>query len=274
MKLKSKKIIKYKGKVHDISVRNTHTYNVEGLAVHNSAGGTLVAYMLGITGINPIPHDLIFERFYNAGRNTKDRVSYPDIDVDVPVHKRQEMINYIKEKYGHNRVCHIATFGALKGKGAIKEVLRVNNVCEPKEIDLITAHIPEDFKIADVMEESDETSVLRWVLQNEPKELSDWCFLNEDGTLGGDYAEYFRQAINLEGTYKSRGKHPSGIIISPTELDTTCPMMWDSKSEEKIAGLNMGDLEEIGLVKFDILGLLALDKLIGVRNLLANGKVE
>lgn len=274
MKLKSKKIIKYKGKVHDISVKNTHTYNVEGLAVHNSAGGTLVAYMLGITGINPIPYDLIFERFYNAGRNTKDRVSYPDIDVDVPVHKRREMIDYIRNKYGHNRVCHIATFGALKGKGAIKEVLRVNNVCEPKEIDLITAHIPEDFKIADVMEESDETSVLRWVLQNEPKELADWCFLNEDGTLGGDYAEYFRQAINLEGTYKSRGKHPSGIIISPTELDTTCPMMWDSKSEEKIAGLNMGDLEEIGLIKFDILGLLCLDKLMGVRNLLANGKVE
>lgn len=243
-------------------------------AARGSGAGSLVAYLLGITCIDPIPFDLIFERFYNAGRNTKDKVSYPDIDVDVPVHKRQLIIDYIRGKYGADRVCHIATFGSLQGKGAIKEVLRVHNVCEAKEIDHITAQIPPEFQIMDALEESGEESVLRWTLENEPSNLSDWVFLNDDGTLGGQYAEYFEQAINLEGVYKSRGKHPSGIIISPSSLDAICPMMWDIKSEEKIAGMNMGDLEELGLVKFDVLGLLALDKLMGVRNLLLRGKIE
>lgn len=239
-----------------------------------SCCGSLTSYLLEISGIDPIPYDLLFERFYNAGRNTKDKVSYPDIDVDVPVHKRKEIIEYIKGKYGEDRVCHIATFGSLQGKGAIKEVLRVHNVCEAKEIDHITANIPPEFQIMDAMEESGEESVLRWTLENEPHNLSDWVFLNEDGTLGGQYAEYFQQAINLEGVYKSRGKHPSGIIISPTILDETVPMMWDNNSSEKISGMNMGDLEELGLVKFDILGLLALDKLMGVRNMLLKGTIE
>jgi len=90
-----------------------------------SAAGCLVSYLIDITSIDPIKHDLIFERFYNAGRNTKERVSMPDIDMDVPINQREQVIEYIKNKYGADNVSQMITFNTLKGRGALKDVLRV-----------------------------------------------------------------------------------------------------------------------------------------------------
>ena len=81
MKLTKKKTIKYQGKVHDISVENSHTYNVEGLGVHNSAAGCLVSYLIGITSIDPIRYGLLFERFYSAGRNVPEHISFPEFSL-------------------------------------------------------------------------------------------------------------------------------------------------------------------------------------------------
>jgi DNA polymerase-3 subunit alpha len=239
-----------------------------------SGAGSLVSYLLGITYVDPIPNGLIFERFYNAGRNTKDRVSLPDIDVDFPIKKRKGVVTYLKQKYGADRVCQMATFGRLMGRGALKEVLRVNSACEYEEMNRISKTLPQEHEISDQLEAADETSIIRWTLEYEPKLVGDWCKLQEDGRLTGEYAPYFEQAIRLEGTYKSQGKHAAGIVISAEPLDQVCPMIHDKNSDEKIAGMSMNDLESMGHVKFDILGIALLDKLQGVNNLLQFGKVE
>ena len=239
-----------------------------------SGAGSLVSYLIGITTIDPIKHGLLFERFYNPGRNTAERVSLPDIDVDFPMTKRKQVIDYVREKYGREYVCHMATFGRMQGKGAIKEVFRVNNACDFATSNEISKGLPEDAEINDKLEEAGETSVIRWTLMNEPKELADWVTMNDDGTLSGDYAQYFAQAIRLEGTYKSQGKHAAGIIISGEKLDKICPMIHDKNSDEKIAGMYMGDLEAMGITKFDFLNIAALDKLMATNNLLRYGRIE
>ena len=94
-----------------------------------SAAGCLISYLVGITQIDPLEFDLLFSRFYNAGRNTKDHVSLPDIDMDVPTQHRDDVISYLKEKYGNDRVSQMLTFGRLQGRSALKEVLRVFNAC-------------------------------------------------------------------------------------------------------------------------------------------------
>lgn len=243
-------------------------------AARGSGAGALTSYLLGITCIDPIPGDLIFERFYNDGRNTADRVALPDIDVDFPKFKRDEIIDYIKNRYGRDKVCQMVTFGRMQGRGAIKEVLRVHDACSHNEANIITKNIPHEAEIADQLELSGEESILKWVLENEPKLLNDYCRMEDDGTLSGDYAVYFEQAIRLEGTFKSQGKHAAGIVISADPLNEVCPMMVDKSTDELIAAIDMNDLEKMGHVKFDILGVTALDKLMGVNNLLKYGKIE
>ena len=233
-----------------------------------SAAGCLISYLLNITSIDPIKYELLFSRFYNRGRNTKDHISLPDIDIDFPITKRQYVIDYLRTKYGKDRVCQMATFGRLQGRGALKEVLRVNNVCDFETMNLITKNLPQEAEINDQMEESDETSIIRWTLQNEPQDLIDWCKMDEEGNLSGEYAQFFEQAIRLEGTYKSQGKHAAGVIVAAEPLDKVCPMIRDKNSDEKIAGMNMGDLESMGHVKLDILGVVVLDKLMKTNDLL------
>jgi DNA polymerase-3 subunit alpha len=269
MKLTKKKTIKYSGKVHDISVENSHTYNVEGLGVHNSAAGCLISYLIGVTQIDPVEYDLLFERFYNAGRNTSDYISLPDIDMDVPGNKRDKVIEYLKTKYGSDHVSQMITFGRLQGRSAIKEVLRVHEACSFSEMNTITKSIPNEAEISDQLAdmEDDERSIIRWALINNADELRDFCHINDNGELEGDYAEYFKQAIDIEGTFKTQGKHAAGIVISANKLNEVCPMVNQRGSSEKIAGLEMSDLEALGHVKFDILGITLLDKLMYIQKL-------
>jgi len=270
MKLTKKRTFNYKGKVHDISVENSHTYNVEGLGVHNSAAGCLISYLVGITQIDPVEYDLLFERFYNAGRNTKDNISLPDIDIDVPTNKRDNVIEYLKNKYGHGHVSQMITFGRLQGRSAIKEVLRIHEACSFAEMNTITKSIPNEAEISDQLAEMDneERSIIRWALINNANDLRDFCYIDENGQLSGDYAEYFEQAIDIEGTFKTQGKHAAGVVISANKLNEVCPMVNQRDStEEKIAGLEMSDLEALGHVKFDILGITLLDKIMKIKEL-------
>ncbi len=233
-----------------------------------SGAGCLTSYLTNITGINPLPYDLLFERFYNSGRNTKDHISFPDIDIDFPVDFREPVMNYIRDKYGHKNVSQLITFGRLQGKSAIKEVLRIHEACDFDTMNEITRQIPGEAEIMDKLEEAKETSILRWVLENEPKQLEKWCRMKDDGSLEGEMAVYFQQAIRIEGTYKSSGKHAAGLVISSDNLNDVCPMVRDKNKEEKIAGLEMEDLEAMGHIKFDILGVASLSKLQKVRDLL------
>jgi len=240
-----------------------------------SAAGCLVSYLIGITSIDPIRYNLFFDRFYNSGRNTKDRVSMPDIDVDVPINKRETIIEYIKNKYGHDKVSQMVTFNTIKGRGALKDVLRVYGNISFEEMNLITKNIPDESKIADELqemkEETGEASIIRWALENNADKLKEWCYIDENDELQGPLAKRFEQAIRLEGTKSNQSKHAAGIAISAEPLNETCPMVYDSKNEQLIAGMEMQDLESLGIIKFDILGVAMLDKIMTIQDLLSEG---
>ena len=233
-----------------------------------SAAGCLVSYLIGVTQVDPIEHGLIFERFYNAGRNTEDHISLPDIDIDVPATKRDETIDYIRDKYGRDKVGQMVTFGRLQGRSALKEVLRMNQACSYDEMNVITKSLPHEHEISDQLADMGGQSVIEWALANQPDTLRDYCRIKDDGTLEGDYSKLFEQAMRIEGTFKSQGKHAAGVVISSNSLDKVCPMVRDKKGSEKIAGMEMNDLEAMGHVKFDILGVSLLDKIMGIKSLL------
>lgn len=240
-----------------------------------SAAGCLVSYLIGITSIDPLKYNLIFERFYSAGRNTKDRVSLPDIDVDVPILKREDVISYIKDKYGHENVSQMITFNTMKGRGALKDVLRVYGNITFEEMNKITKHIPDEAKISDELqemrEETGEASIIRWALENNSEELKEWCYIDDSGELQGPLAKRFEQAIRLEGTKTNQSKHAAGIAMSSIPLHEICPMIYDGKNDQSIAGMEMQDLEAIGVIKFDILGIALLDKVMSISDLLYQG---
>lgn len=241
-----------------------------------SAAGCLVSYLIGITSIDPIKYSLLFERFYNAGRNTKDRISMPDIDVDVPITERDTIIRYIKDKYGYEKVSQMITFNTLKGRGALKEVLRVHDNISFEEMNNITKHIPDEAKIADELQElKDEegsASIIKWALENNGDKLKEWCYFDEQGQLNGPLAKRFEQAIRIEGTKYNQSKHAAGIAIAAKSLSDICPMIYDSKTDQNIAGLEMNDLDALGVIKFDILGIALLDKMMLINDYVDNKK--
>ena len=240
-----------------------------------SAAGCLVSYLIGITSIDPIKYNLLFDRFYNAGRNTDDHIYMPDIDVDVPIDKREEIIEYIKNRYGKDKVSQMITFNTIKGRGALKDVLRVYGNISFDEMNKITKNIPDEAKIADELqqmkEDTGEASIIRWALENNADKLKEWCYIDENNQLQGPLAKRFEQAIRLEGTKSNQSKHAAGIAISSEPLHETCPMVYDSKNKQMIAGMEMQDLESIGVIKFDILGIAMLDKVMNISQMLKEG---
>lgn len=272
MKIKSKKIIHYKGKVNDLSIENSHTYNVESLAVHNSAAGSIVAYLTNITEVDPIEYGLLFERFYNAGRNSPGKISYPDIDSDFPIEKREDVKKFIIERWGQDRVGNITTFGKLKGKAALKEVLRIKQRCSHAEMNKITSFIPDEGKISDKLremeEEEGESSIIKWALENS-NSFNEWVKI-KDGKLEGPFSIDFNQAIQLEGCVKSHGTHAGGVVIGRYPLVENCPLLHDG--DKRKVGFDMGDCEKIGHLKMDILGVKAIDD-VALTSSLINGEI-
>jgi DNA polymerase-3 subunit alpha len=135
----------------------------------------------------------------------------------------------------------------------------------------ITKYIPDEAAISDQLAEMDEEdrSIIRWALLNHADDLRDYCYIDQEGNLRGDYSEFFEQAIQIEGTFKTQGKHAAGVVISKEPLYLVCPMVNQKHGTEKIAGLEMADLEALGHVKFDVLGINLLDKLMYIEDLLA-----
>lgn len=234
-----------------------------------SAAGCLISYLIGITQIDPVEYDLLFERFYNAGRNADGYISLPDIDMDVPAQKRDNVIQYLKDKYGNLHVSQMITFGRLQGRSAIKEVLRINEACSFAEMNAITKSVPNEAEISDQLAEmdDDDRSIIKWALLNRSKELQDFCQIDDSGNIVGEYSEFFKQAIEIEGTFKTQGKHAAGVVISAKPLHQVCPMVKQKSGIEKIAGLEMADLEALGHVKFDVLGINLLDKLMKIKDM-------
>lgn len=199
-----------------------------------SAAGSVIAYALGITDLDPIKYDLMFERFLNP-----ERVSMPDIDVDFCYKKREQVINYVKSKYGVKNVCQIITFGRMMGRGAIKDVGRVMGLSY-NEVDKIAKLVPEDRSgktpLHQIIQDSEE---IRQISQNDTriKKLLDL-------------------AIQLEGLPRQPGKHPAGVVIAPTPL-TNYVALYNGK-EGITTQIDMKYLEQLGMLKIDILGLKTL----------------
>ncbi len=198
-----------------------------------SGAGSLVAYVLFITDIDPIEFKLLFERFINP-----ERVSMPDFDIDFCQDRRGRVIEYVEQKYGKENVSQIITFGKLQAKAVLKDVGRVLGL-QFSETDQITKLFPDELniKLKDAFEQSAD---LRAKIESEPKLQKVW--------------EY---ALKLEGLYRNAGMHAAGVIITEEPIVTYCPL-YVSKDGDVVTQFDKDYSEKIGLVKFDFLGLKTL----------------
>ena len=201
-----------------------------------SGAGSLVAYALGITDLDPIPYGLLFERFLNP-----ERKSMPDIDVDFCFERRDEVIAYVKQKYGEDRVAQIVAFGTLKGKQAIKDVGRVLGF-NYAETDRIAKLYPAPKQGKDYP--------LEKALEMEPR-------LREVRDAGPREKELFENALKLEGLFRQTTKHASGIVISNRPLVEDVPLFVDP-DQLLLTQYAYNEIDSIGLIKFDFLGLKTL----------------
>jgi DNA polymerase-3 subunit alpha len=199
-----------------------------------SGAGSLVAWSLGITELDPIEHDLLFERFLNP-----ERVSLPDFDVDFCMERRDEVIEYVTRRYGHERVAQIITHGTMAAKAVVRDVGRAMD--HPYGyVDKIAKLIP--FEIGMTLERA---------LEIEPQ-LADRYKSEEDVRALLDTAR------RLEGLARSAGKHAGGVVIAPGPLTDFMPLYCEQGGKQTVTGFDMEDVEKLGLVKFDFLGLRTL----------------
>lgn len=190
---------------------------------------------------------------------TKASTALPDIDVDFPTTYREKSIEYVKSKYGNDKVCQITTFGRLSGRSAIKAVMRVKGIYDFETMNTVTENIPDEAAISDQLEDTHEDSIISFLLHHDPDTISDYARI-ENGEIVGDFAEVFKEAIAIEGIFQNKGKHAAGVIISSEKISDEVPMTL-ARDGSVIADLDMGDLEKIGLVKFDFLGVDILNKI-------------
>ena len=196
-----------------------------------SGAGSLAAWALQITNLDPIKYNLLFERFLNP-----ERISMPDFDIDFCIEGRETVINYVKDKYGHDNVCQIITFGTMMAKGVIKDVARALGI-PFEDSNMITGLIPEQLKIT-----------LKEALEQEPR-------LKELVDNNNNVRNLFDIAYRLEGLTRHASKHAAGIVISPEAVDEVLPVYIPSKTDELVTQYDMTELEYLGFIKIDFLGL-------------------
>ena len=201
-----------------------------------SAAGSLVAYSLKITDLDPIPYNLLFERFLNP-----ERVSMPDIDVDFCQSRRGEIIDYVTQKYGKFNVAGVITFGKLLAKGVIRDVARVCDM-PYAEADAMAKLIPDELNITLKDAYEKEPKIAELISKN-PKAAKIWKF-----------------ALDLEGLNRNAGQHAAGVVISNEELWNKTPLFRQPNSPEDrfVTQYSLKYLEDVDLIKFDFLGLKTL----------------
>ena len=214
-----------------------------------SGAGSIVAYALGITDIDPLLYDLLFERFLNP-----ERVSMPDFDVDFCNERRGEVVDYVTRKYGYDQVGGICTFGTLKTKAVLKDVARVLDI-DFNESNAITKVVPDDKPPKDWTK-----SKVEYYVESVPE-------LKAFYDRGGVYKELFETAAILEGMNRNISTHACGKVIGKSMLTDFVPLYKDQKSGEITSEYTMDIIEPCGLVKMDFLGLKTLDVLKNTENL-------
>lgn len=195
-----------------------------------SAAGSLVSYVLYITDVDPLKYDLLFERFLNP-----ERITMPDIDIDFPDHRRDEVIEYVANKYGEAHVAQIVTFGTLAAKAALRDVGRAFGL-NTKELEGLSRTVPSQLGIS-LKDAYAQSERLR-------------AFVNESSTN----QRLFETAVKLEGLPRHTSTHAAGVVISEEPLVNTVPISEGSQSVY-LTQYAMDDLEEVGLLKMDFLGL-------------------
>ncbi len=196
-----------------------------------SAAGSLVAWALQITDIDPLRYNLLFERFLNP-----ERVSMPDIDIDFCIEGRERVIEYVRTKYGHDKVCQIITFGTMLAKGVIKDVARVLNF-PFEDSNALTDLIPDQLKIT-LTQACEQEPALQQLRDSNPR-------INE----------LFDIALRLEGLTRHASKHAAGIVISPEPIKEVLPVYIPPKTCDLVTQYAMTELETLGFLKMDFLGL-------------------
>ncbi|MBZ7951524.1 DNA polymerase III subunit alpha [Campylobacter molothri] len=211
-----------------------------------SAAGSLVAYCLKITDLDPLPYSLLFERFLNP-----ERVSMPDIDVDFCQDRRGEVIDYVIDKYGSDKVAQVITFGKLLARGVIRDVARVCDMSIP-DADELAKLIPEELKIT-----------LDSAYEKEPK-IKEFIDRHPKGHEVWEYAKA------LEGLNRNAGMHAAGVVISNESLWKKTPLFRQSKNDERhlVTQYSKDHLEDVDLIKFDFLGLKTLTVINNAINLI------
>jgi DNA polymerase-3 subunit alpha len=199
-----------------------------------SGAGSLVAYVLKITDLDPLAYDLLFERFLNP-----ERVSMPDFDVDFCMDGRDRVIDYVADKYGRNAVSQIITFGSMAAKAVVRDVARVQGKSYGLA-DRLSKMIP--FEVGMTLEKAYE--------MEEP--LREFLAADEDAR------EIWDMALKLEGITRGTGKHAGGVVIAPTKLTDFSPISCDEEGGGLVTQFDKDDVEAAGLVKFDFLGLRTL----------------
>ncbi len=214
-----------------------------------SAAGSCVAYALGITDIDPLQNELLFERFLNP-----ERISLPDIDIDFCMNRRSEVIDYVTQKYGRDNVAQIITFGTMAAKAAIKDSGRAMDI-PYAEVDRIGKMIPTTLNIT-IDQALKDSPPLAAAYQNEPqtKELID-------------------TAKRLEGLVRNAGVHAAGVVISPQPLTDLVPLH-RTKNDEIVTAYDMKAVEKLGLLKMDFLGLTTLTIIDDALRLIAQTRGE
>lgn len=201
-----------------------------------SGAGSLVAYALTITDLDPLRYSLLFERFLNP-----ERVSMPDFDIDFCMDRREEVIKYVQEKYGRDKVGQIITFGALLSKAAVRDMGRVLQM-PYGQVDRLSKLIPvEGVKPMSIVDSLKEEPRLREEAENE--EVVD---------------RLLKYGMQVEGLLRSAGTHAAGVVIGDRPLDALVPLYRDPRSDMPATQFNMKWVEQAGLVKFDFLGLKTL----------------
>jgi DNA polymerase-3 subunit alpha len=198
-----------------------------------SAAGSLVAYSLRITDIDPLQHGLLFERFLNP-----ERISFPDIDIDFCMRRRSEVIDYVTDRYGRENVSQIITFGTMGAKAVIRDAGRALDI-PFADVDKIAKLVPNTLNIS-LAEAIKQTPELRQLRDTDPR-----------------VADLLQVAAHLEGFVRHASTHAAGVVISPQPLQELVPL-YKSNKNEITTQYAMDDLEKIGLLKMDFLGLTTL----------------
>lgn len=206
-----------------------------------SAAGSMVSFCLGITEVEPLQYGLIWERFYNAGR----KGSLADIDIDIGKKYRQKVVDYIKDRFGEDRVAQIVTFNTLKSKAALKDAAKVlasQGGMAFEDANVMTRYIP--------MKHGQPAEVAKALIESE--KLQEYA---------EKYPRLFKLAEKLEGCCKSRGTHAAGVVISDEPFSEGFPLRWNTKEKKLMTEWDMDVLDSLGYLKMDILGLKTMDVL-------------